>query len=71
MEPIVLSTIYTAKGLEFPNVVVSCAARADQDVNELRMSLYVGMTRATERLTVLIDPAHVLAADVRRAVEQG
>lgn len=69
-EPIVLSTIYTAKGLEFPNVVVSCAARSGQDANELRMSLYVGMTRATERLTVLIDPAHRLAADVRRAVEQ-
>jgi hypothetical protein len=69
IEPIVLSTIYTAKGLEFPNVVVSCAARSGQDVNELRMSLYVGMTRATERLTVLIDPAHLLAADVRRAVE--
>jgi superfamily I DNA/RNA helicase len=70
LEPIVLSTIYTAKGLEFPNVVVSCAARLGQDVNELRMSLYVGMTRATERLTVLIDPEHLLAADVRRAVDE-
>jgi hypothetical protein len=67
VEPVVLSTIYTAKGLEFANVVLCCTPRPGQDADELRKSLYVGMTRATERLTVLMDPAQVLAPDLRRA----
>lgn len=67
LEPIILSTVYSAKGLEFPSVVLCCTPRANQTLEELRSTLYVGMTRATECLTVLAEPDHPLATDLRLA----
>jgi superfamily I DNA/RNA helicase len=70
LEPIIVSTVYSAKGLEFPSVVLCCTPRANQTLAELRSTLYVGMTRATERLTVLAEPDHPLAAELRVAAEE-
>jgi hypothetical protein len=69
LEPIVLSTIYSAKGLEFPSVILCCTPRSGQHPDEVRPILYVGMTRATDALTILADPAHPLAADLRAAAD--
>jgi hypothetical protein len=70
LAPVVLSTVASAKGLEFRSVVLSCTARdEDQDLDELRMTIYVGMTRATEQLAVFADESHPLAGDLRAAAE--
>ena len=61
-EPIVVSTVHRAKGLEFPRVVVPDAQdgtyphpfdRTDDDRNESARILYVAMTRAKDRLLLL------------------
>jgi superfamily I DNA/RNA helicase len=70
-EPVVLSTVYSAKGLEFPDVILCCEPRSDQDPDELRKAIYVGMTRATERLTVFMDPDHPLASELQQAAGGG
>jgi AAA domain/UvrD-like helicase C-terminal domain len=70
LEPVILSTVYSAKGLEFPSVVLCCTPRENQTLDELRSTIYVGMTRATERLTVLAEPDHPLAAELRIAAEE-
>ena len=70
LEPVIVSTVYSAKGLEFPSVVLCCTPRENQTLDELRSTLYVGMTRATERLTVLAEPDHPLAAELRAAAEE-
>jgi superfamily I DNA/RNA helicase len=70
LEPVVLSTVYSAKGLEFPRVVLCGAPREGQPLDELRSTLYVGMTRATERLTVVVAKDNPLADDLRKAAEQ-
>ena len=65
-----LMTLHSAKGLEFRSVVLSCTPRdGAQDADELRMTIYVGMTRATEQLAVFADESHLLAADLRAAAE--
>jgi superfamily I DNA/RNA helicase len=70
-EPVILSTVYSAKGMEFPSVVLSCTPRdVEQDLEELRRAIYVGMTRATERLTVFAGESHPLADDLKRAAEE-
>lgn len=51
--PIVLSTIHSAKGLEFPHVVLCNISRDDGEAEANRKLVYVGMTRATETLTVI------------------
>lgn len=51
-EPVVLSTIHSAKGLEYPNVIV-CGLGARDDLVTARKLAYVGMTRATQNLTVI------------------
>jgi hypothetical protein len=70
LESIVVSTVYSAKGLEFPTVVLCCTPRENQTLDELRSTLYVGMTRATGRLTVIVEPDHPLAPDLRAAAEE-
>ncbi len=68
--PVILSTAYSAKGLEFPMVILCCTPRNGQDLDELRRSIYVGMTRASERLVVLAARDHPLAADLEMAAAQ-
>lgn len=63
-EPVVLSTIHSAKGLEFPRVVLCEIGRADDDADSARKLAYVGMTRATEELFVTTDAGNQLAEDV-------
>ncbi|MCZ7588259.1 MAG: AAA family ATPase [Gaiella sp.] len=64
---VILSTVYSAKGLEFPTVILCCTPRGTQDLEELRRTIYVGMTRATERLFVFADEKHPLVDDLRAA----
>jgi hypothetical protein len=51
--PIVLSTIHSAKGLEFKSVVV-CGLGARDDRVTARKLAYVGMTRAVDELIVVV-----------------
>ena len=67
IDPVILSTVYSAKGMEFATVVLVCTPRHGQEAEELRRSIYVGMTRATARLTVLAESSHPLAEDLKAA----
>ena len=62
---VVLMTLHSAKGLEFPNVYLSgmedglfpsymsiTADNSDEEIEEERRLCYVGITRAKERLTI-------------------
>ncbi len=66
-QAIILSTVYSAKGMEFPNVVLCCTPRDRQELDSLRSAIYVGMTRATERLFVFAESDHPLAGDIEGA----
>jgi AAA domain/UvrD-like helicase C-terminal domain len=68
-EASVLATVYSAKGMEFPNVVLCCTPREGMDGEELRSAIYVGMTRATENLIVLVEKDHVFAPEFAAAAE--
>jgi len=68
-EAVVISTVFSAKGLEFPSVVLLCEPTTWQDDDQLRKAVYVGMTRATDELTVVMDPAHPLATELRQVLE--
>jgi superfamily I DNA/RNA helicase len=67
--PVIVSTIHSAKGLEFPRVVVcdSGSAPRDQEPLEQRKTIYVGLTRATEELVVVARRASPLGEDLRAA----
>lgn len=66
-EPIVLSTIHSAKGLEFPFVIL-CGVWNDREDEEVNRKLaYVGMTRASSELAVVTRQGHPLVADLERA----
>ncbi len=66
-EPVVLCTIHSAKGLEFPRVALCEIGRDGDDAESARKLAYVGMTRATEELFVATEETHPLAADLRSA----
>lgn len=54
--PVVLSTIHSAKGLEFPNVIATGITGDSTDPERMvrdRKTLYVGFTRAVNELVVL------------------
>jgi superfamily I DNA/RNA helicase len=63
---VVVSTIHSAKGLEFPEVVV-CGLGARDDLTTARKLLYVGFTRAVDRLTVVVGASSPFRDDVLRA----
>lgn len=65
--PVVLSTVHSAKGIEFPYVVLCGLWRDEEDAEVLRKLAYVGMTRATHHLAVVSREGHPLAEDLRRA----
>lgn len=53
--PKALSTIHKAKGLEFPHVVMAAIDQSHfSDTQASRAKLYVGLSRATESLTLLV-----------------
>lgn len=65
---IVLSTIHSAKGLEFRHVIL-CGFLDDKPPAESRVSrslIYVGMTRATHELTMSASGKHPYLADLER-----
>jgi hypothetical protein len=68
--PIILSTVYSTKGMEFPDVVLCCSPRTRQETEGLRRLMYVGMTRASERLVVFAGTNHPLADDLEAAAAQ-
>ena len=70
-EPVVLSTIHSAKGLEFPCVVVCGIWRDDHDEGRNRMLAYVGMTRAREKLAVVAIEGHPLTQSLKDADAAG
>jgi superfamily I DNA and RNA helicase len=62
--PVVLSTVYSAKGLEFPSVVLcGLGARKESDHITARKLIYVGMTRAINDLTVVVATESPFKAD--------
>jgi hypothetical protein len=67
-EPVVLTSIHSAKGLEFPRVVL-CGVWSDrEDAEVVRKLAYVGMTRATNSLTVVTRTGHPLLDDLQAAI---
>lgn len=65
---IVLSTIHSAKGLEFRHVIL-CGFLDDKPPAESRVSrslIYVGMTRATHELTMSASGKHPYLVDLER-----
>lgn len=65
-EPVILSTIMLAKGLEFPNTIV-CGLGVRDDPLTARKLLYVGFTRAVDRLAVVTTKSSPFCTDVERA----
>lgn len=65
-ESVVLSTIHSAKGLEYPHVIV-CGLGARDDLVTARKLAYVGMTRATQNLTVITHRAAPFAESLQLA----
>lgn len=68
-ERIILATIHSAKGLEFPSVALCGIWKDSDDTDASRMLAYVGMTRAQERLTVVTIKGSPLAEDLVRVKE--
>jgi superfamily I DNA/RNA helicase len=66
--PVILSTIHSAKGLEFPHVVLCGIWREGEDPEVNRKLAYVGMTRATDSLAVVTREGHPLVADLQRTI---
>jgi hypothetical protein len=66
-EAVIVSTIQSAKGLEFPDVVVCGLGVYDGDRTTTRKLLYVGFTRAVDRLTVVPRADSPFRDDVLRA----
>lgn len=67
--PVVVSTVHSAKGLEFATVVLCGLWQPENDEDTNRKIAYVGMTRAMERLIVVTADTHPLVADLRAALE--
>ncbi len=65
--PVILSSIYSAKGLEFPHVILCGVWSGRDDAETNRKLAYVGMTRAMESLTVVSRDDHPLASDLKQA----
>lgn len=66
--PVVFSTIHSAKGLEFPCVVLCSLWNDRAERAENRKLAYVGMTRASQELAVVTTRSNPLASDLLQAV---
>jgi ATP-dependent exoDNAse (exonuclease V) beta subunit len=62
-----VSTIQSAKGLEFPNVIVCGLGARDNDHITARKLLYVGFTRAVDQLSVIASADSPFRSDVEHA----
>ena len=62
-EPVILSTVHSAKGLEFRNVIV-CGLGMKTDKTTARKLLYVGFTRAVDQLEVITAKSSPFCSDV-------
>lgn len=69
-ESVILSTIQSAKGLEFPSVVV-CGLGVRDDPTTARKLLYVGFTRAINQLHVVVAQDSPFRSDVDAALARG
>jgi hypothetical protein len=69
--PVIVSTIQSAKGLEFPHVIVCGVGARDDDLVTARKLLYVGFTRAVDHLTVVATADSPFRKDVEQAAEAG
>jgi hypothetical protein len=63
-QAVVLSTVYSAKGFEYPRVVLVGLFDPKQGPEESRKLAYVGMTRATDQLVVVAGRREPLARDL-------
>jgi superfamily I DNA/RNA helicase len=64
---VIVSTIQSAKGLEFPQVIVCGLGARDDDLITARKLLYVGFTRAVDRLSVVAAADSPFRSDVEHA----
>lgn len=67
-DQVLVSTIHSAKGLEFPRVIL-CAYLEEKPPEEMAASrrlIYVGMTRAVDRLVLTASGSHRFIADLER-----
>lgn len=67
---VILSTVQSAKGLEFPNVILCGIWKRGSDKEQLRKLAYVGMTRATDHLMVISRDSHELVDDLKDAAKE-
>ncbi|MEW6751172.1 MAG: 3'-5' exonuclease [Candidatus Latescibacterota bacterium] len=65
--PVVLCTVQSAKGVEFPKVVLCLLWKDDLEPAENRKLTYVGMTRASNELTVVTTRSNPLVDDLQNA----
>jgi superfamily I DNA and RNA helicase len=68
-EPIIVSTVHSAKGLEFPSVIMcGLGGRSGKQADNVtaRKTVYVGFTRALDELSVVTTADNVFAGDLRR-----
>lgn len=70
-QPVILTTVHSAKGLEFPNVVFCGIWNKRDDTESNRKLAYVGMTRAMEKLTVITCKNTPLVEDLGKACKAG
>lgn len=68
--PVVLTTIQSAKGLEYPVVILTDIERDGDDDTANRKLAYVGMTRATHELAVVVNSKDKLLPSLQAAKEQ-
>jgi superfamily I DNA and RNA helicase len=63
-QPVIVTTVHSAKGLEFPHVII-VGDWTTREANGLdRRLLYVAMTRATDTLSLVIPRGSLLAREV-------
>lgn len=68
--PVIVSTIQSAKGLEFTNVIVCSLGAHDNDLTTARKLLYVGFTRAVDQLAVVATADSPFRSDVERSAAE-
>jgi len=67
-EPVLLCTVHSSKGLEFPRVIVCGTWNEHEEIEVNRKLSYVAMTRATDFLTIVTRSDNLLADDLQRAI---
>ncbi len=70
VEPVILSSIHSSKGLEFPDVIMCGVHRENDSADVNRKLAYVGMTRATTRLAVISRIGNALLEDLEEAARR-